>query len=80
MTDTIKVQFNWTTSTIDPAQFKPWMPTLTPIGLIIEVEIPNKPKYVIQAIDVGITILTPEGMAYASKQISTAIAKLHSEE
>jgi hypothetical protein len=79
MTDTIKIQFNWISNTTDPIQYKPLSPTLAPIGLIVEVEIPNKPKYVIQAIDAGITILTPEGMTYALKQISTAIAKSYSE-
>jgi hypothetical protein len=79
MTDTIKVQFNWISNTTDPIQYKPLSPTLAPIGLIVEVEIPNKPEYIVKVCDGGTTILTPSGMTYALKQISTAMAKSYSE-
>jgi hypothetical protein len=76
---TVKIQFNWITSEVDPFQYKPQKPILAPIGLLVEVEIPNKPEYIVKAIDAGITVLTPAGMAYALNQISLAMAKEHLE-
>jgi hypothetical protein len=74
----VKVYFTWSQSTIDPVQYKPLAPTFLPESIKIMVEIPNEERYVV-SFGEGATILTPDGMAYASKVFANAIAKTYRE-
>lgn len=75
---TVKIQMAWTQCNTDPIQYKPLSPTLIPMQTWIEVEIPNDPKYVVK-LDIGVTILTPDGMALAMQNIAKAIRATYSE-
>jgi len=73
----VDLDFVWEQSIIDPTQYKPLMPTLKPIGIIVRVQIPEKFVELEESED--ITIISPEGLAYASKQIAIAIKKSYEE-
>lgn len=71
------VRFEWANVAPDPVQYKPYNPELIPDAVYVEVEVPS--DYVVSAAK-DKTVLTPEGMAYACKQIAKAIFRAHNDQ
>ena len=70
--ETTKLLFEWTNVKPDPIQFKPYSPEFAPVGIYVEVEIPN--RYLINSDQ--ITVITPRGMAYAISKLARAIRNI----
>lgn len=68
--DTTKVLFEWVNVKPDSLPFKPYSPELHPVNIFVEVEIPNR---YIKSTDDNRTIITPRGMAYATKKLVRSI-------
>lgn len=86
----VAVPFEWTFVSPDPVQYKPYNPQFRPLGMIVwvriptrllEEDVPTKPSIKIVAGDtVGVTTLvhlTPKAMAYACKQLASAVMSAH---
>ena len=72
--DKVAVHFEWTNVAPDPVQYKPYNPEFAPAEVYIEIEVPS--GYVVSATTAK-TVLTPDGMAYACKEIAKSIFRAH---
>jgi len=76
---TYPIYFEWVAARPDPTSYKQLAPEFHPMGLQIAVDVPIR-FFVTYDVDSHQGILTPEGMAYATRQINLAITKVMSRE
>jgi hypothetical protein len=79
MPSTYPIYFEWVAARPDPTSYKQLAPEFHPMGLQIAVDVPIR-FFVTYDVDSHQGILTPEGMAYATRQINLAITKVMSRE
>lgn len=77
----VMVPFAWASVSPDPVQYKPYNPTFQPLGCIVEVPIPS---HLVRVAESGTGknrsvqfFLTPDGMSYATKELSKSINRAH---
>lgn len=81
---TVTLYLRWSQSVIDPVQYKPLAPTLEPQDTYIAIEVPI--KYVVKVPQKDLPtytdamVLTPEGMAWVSREIAKTIHDTYLEE
>lgn len=75
--ETVPIRFKWLTSGADPMQFKPFGNQYEVQGVYIEINLPK--KYVLDIDTDGIIVISPAGMAFASKIITKAIRQSYEE-
>lgn len=73
------ILLEWVTCNADPTSYKQLSPSLHPLNIQIQVEVPVT-MFVSYDADLKGGVLTPEGMAYASREITKAITKIYSTE
>lgn len=71
------VYFEWTVARPDPTSYKQLAPEFHPLNQAIAVEVPTR-YFLSYDQESHSAVLTPEGMAYASRQINLAISKIMS--
>lgn len=76
VTDVVLVRFMWMSVSPDPVQYKPYNPVFAPQEIYIEVAVP---AHMVKSPSKGGVVLTPDGMGYACKQLSIAIARAHTD-
>lgn len=79
----VDVALVWEQSVIDPLQYKPLAPLLKPIQAVVIVQVPER-MLITESdtieLDPDYVYLTPEGLAYASREIAKAIHKTYLED
>lgn len=73
------IYFEWTASRPDPTSYKQLAPEFHPMNVQIAIEVPVK-YFVAYDENSHQAILSPEGMAYASRAINMAIASIMNKE
>lgn len=75
---TYEVLFLWDGVSPDPAQYKPYSPHFQPVNTIVALDVPA--RYVaepdVEMYDEHYIVLTPDGMAWCSQQLSAGIANI----
>lgn len=83
--DNLTLLFVWEAVKPDPRPYKPGMPELTPINIMVAVEVPLKIEYIYNVSDVILNqidsdassipspILTPKGMKYVVRILEDAM-------
>jgi hypothetical protein len=75
--DTTKIRMKWNTCATDPVQYKPFGNVYSPQEVMIEIDLPT--KFIREVCSDGTIVLSPAGMAYASREIALAIKQIYSE-
>lgn len=77
----IEIPFLWVSASPDPVQYKPYNPQFEPMNVIVRVPVPA--RFVLDKRKIGDETyyeLTPNGMAYASKELAKAVMRGHSDD
>lgn len=76
---TYPIFMEWTQCNTDPTSYKQLSPTLHPLNMQVKVDVPQR-MFVSYDENAQAGVLTPEGMAYASRQIAIAISHVYAKE
>jgi hypothetical protein len=76
---TYTIYMEWTGCNTDPTSYKVLSPNLHPLDLRVAIEVPVK-YFKDYDVDSHSGTLTPDGMAFASRQIALAITRIYAQE